>query len=75
MFNMREYIQNIQDDENVGAVVYEFDLNLSLLKLQKAVTYLKRKECLFICGSSDKTVPMGPNSEVMCKYCILFQIN
>ncbi|CAG9819788.1 unnamed protein product [Phaedon cochleariae] len=52
-------LSNITDDENIGAVVYDYDLNLTFVKLQKCLTYLKRKDCLFIVGGGDKQMPVG----------------
>ncbi|CAG9819787.1 unnamed protein product [Phaedon cochleariae] len=52
-------LSNITDDENIGAVVFDYDLNLTFVKLQKCLTYLKRKDCLFIVGGADKEGPIG----------------
>lgn len=49
-------------DENIGGVLVEFDINVNYIKLQKAVTYLKRKECLFIAGGGDAKLPLKPGS-------------
>lgn len=58
-------IKNIQDDENIGAVVYDFDVNLTYIKLQKALTYLKREDCLFLTGAGDKKLPIGPDGPLI----------
>lgn len=52
-------LSHINDDENIGAVLVEFDFNVNYIKLQKAATYLNRKECLFIAGAGDARVPIG----------------
>ncbi|XP_056640648.1 uncharacterized protein LOC130447706 [Diorhabda sublineata] len=61
-------IQNIQDDEKIGAVIYDFDVNLTFLKLQKALTYLKRKDCLFLIAAGDKKLPVGPDGPLIGNY-------
>lgn len=51
------------DDEEIGAVIMDIDVNFTYTQLQKAHTYLKRKDCLFIIGAGDKTLPfpkIGP---------------
>lgn len=45
----------------MGAVILDFDLNLTRIKIQKALTYLKRKDCLFITGACDGILPLGHN--------------
>nr|XP_023011555.1 uncharacterized protein LOC111501868 [Leptinotarsa decemlineata] len=60
-----ELMETIQDDENIGAVISEIEINVTLLKLQKALTYLKRKDCLFIVGASNLQIPVGPLGPVI----------
>ncbi|KAJ8919373.1 hypothetical protein NQ315_016466 [Exocentrus adspersus] len=50
---------HLNDDENIGAVLVEFDININYIKLQQAVTYLKRKDCIFIVGAGDARLPFG----------------
>lgn len=59
--DLQEFINNIQDDPEVGAVIVDFDINTTRLHLQKALTYLKRKDCLFIAAACDRELPMGSN--------------
>ncbi|KAG5877030.1 hypothetical protein JTB14_005252 [Gonioctena quinquepunctata] len=60
-------LENIKDDQNVKAVVYNHDFNLTILKLQKILTYLKREDCLFITAATDKEVHIGkPGPMIGC---------
>uniref|UniRef100_A0A6P7F0T8 4-nitrophenylphosphatase-like n=1 Tax=Diabrotica virgifera virgifera TaxID=50390 RepID=A0A6P7F0T8_DIAVI len=58
--SVKGIFENIQDDEEIGAVLYDFDANLTYIKLQKVLTYLKRKDCLFFIAAADKALPVGP---------------
>lgn len=49
----------LTDDEDVGAVVLEADININYLKLIKASIYLKRPEVLFLVGINDCKIPIG----------------
>ncbi|XP_056640299.1 uncharacterized protein LOC130447483 [Diorhabda sublineata] len=54
---------SVVDDEEIGAVIMDIDVNLTYIQLQKASTYLKRKDCLFITGAGDRALPfprIGP---------------
>lgn len=55
-----EYIQYLEDDEEIGAVVFDSDFRINLPKMYRAITYLKRPEVLFINGATDRSVPMKP---------------
>lgn len=44
----------------MGAIILDTDVNITRLKLQKALTFLKRQDCLFITGACDKELPLGP---------------
>ncbi|KAG5877029.1 hypothetical protein JTB14_005251 [Gonioctena quinquepunctata] len=52
-------LQYIADDKNIGAVIFDYDPNVTWVKLQKCITYLKRKDCLFISGTGEKYLPYG----------------
>ncbi|KAJ8964029.1 hypothetical protein NQ314_005169 [Rhamnusium bicolor] len=54
-------VDNINDNENIGGVLLELDININFIKLQKAVTYLKRKDCIFIASAADAQLPNGQN--------------
>ncbi|CAG9132655.1 unnamed protein product [Plutella xylostella] len=53
-----DFAQFGEDDPDIGAVVFDSDFKVNVPKLQKASTYLKRPEVLFICGASDRLVPL-----------------
>ncbi|XP_049872791.1 uncharacterized protein LOC126371514 [Pectinophora gossypiella] len=53
-----DFVQFLEDDENIGAVVFDSDFKINLPKLYKASTYLKRPEVHFINGASDRLVPL-----------------
>nr|QYV43147.1 phosphoglycolate phosphatase 1 [Colaphellus bowringi] len=58
--SVHSLLENIADNDNVMAVIFNYDVNLTFIKLQKMLTYLKRKECLFIVAANDKVTPIGP---------------
>lgn len=53
------------DREPVKAVIVDFDFNLSYLKLVKASFYLRKPECLFICGATDNQLPVTKDMSVL----------
>lgn len=44
---------------NVGAVVFDSDINLNLIKIHKAEMHLLDPKCLFILGATEKDVDIG----------------
>ncbi|XP_044255665.1 4-nitrophenylphosphatase-like [Tribolium madens] len=52
----------IGDNEKVGAVIADADINLNYVKLQKAATFLKRSDVIFITGATDTKLPVGRNN-------------
>ncbi|KAL0879950.1 hypothetical protein ABMA27_002464 [Loxostege sticticalis] len=56
----QEYLQYLEDDPEVGAVVIDADFKVNLAKLYKATTYLRRPEVIFLNGATDRYVPMKP---------------
>ncbi|KAJ3657394.1 hypothetical protein Zmor_009201 [Zophobas morio] len=54
-----------EDDGSVGAVVADIDLNVNYVNLQKAVTFLKRPEVIFIRGTGDARFGVGLDRVVM----------
>ncbi|XP_072932514.1 uncharacterized protein [Epargyreus clarus] len=59
-----EYVHYLDDDEEIGAVVFDCDFRVNMPKMYKAITYLKRPDVLFINGASDKTVSLKPGSMI-----------
>lgn len=55
-----EYVQYLQDDLEIGAVVFDSDYKINLPKLYRAITYLKRPDVHFISGATDRLVPFSP---------------
>nr|CAI5820969.1 unnamed protein product [Callosobruchus analis] len=51
--------KNIQDDPNVKGVLLGMDFNGTFLKFQKALTYLKRDDCIFLTSGLDMVIPLG----------------
>lgn len=62
----------MQDDIEVGAVIFDVDLNLNYAKFLKAQACLKRPEVLFIIAASDKKILMASNTVIPGKNGILF---
>ncbi|CAH1159785.1 unnamed protein product [Phaedon cochleariae] len=61
-------LQLLQDDENVGAVFFNFDPNLTFIKMQMMLTFLKRDDCHYIVGPGDKHIPVGPLGPIAGNY-------
>lgn len=57
--------EHLVDDESIGAVVIDLDLNINFIKMHKALVYLSRPDVLFICGGSDKKIPISS------KFCVI----
>lgn len=57
----------LNDDEDVGAVVVDWDLNMGYICLQRAVVYLKRPDVVFIAGASDRQLPFNPKFNLIGK--------
>ncbi|KAG6445236.1 hypothetical protein O3G_MSEX003837 [Manduca sexta] len=55
-----EFLKFLEDDEEIGAVVFDSDFKVNLPKLYKAITYLKRPDVLFLNGATDRVVPLKP---------------
>ncbi|XP_047025144.1 phosphoglycolate phosphatase 2-like [Helicoverpa zea] len=51
-----EFASYLKDDPEIGAVVMDCDFKVNLPKVNKAITYLKRPDCLFLCGATDRHV-------------------
>lgn len=52
-------LTNQEIDEDVGAVVMDFDFNLTFLKLMKCSLYLSKEDVIFLTGGNDLKVPFG----------------
>lgn len=77
MFVQPDYaVQTISDfveelwklDEDVGAVVIDFDMNINYIKMMKAVLHLRDPDCLFVTGALDLHVPVEKDMNVIGKY-------
>jgi hypothetical protein len=59
----------LQDlDEEVGAVVIDFDMNINFIKLMKAVSHLKNSDCLFVVGGIDVRVPVQSGYSIIGEF-------
>ncbi|XP_045533299.1 phosphoglycolate phosphatase 1A, chloroplastic-like [Pieris brassicae] len=56
-----DFLQYTEDDEDIGAVVFDSDFKVNLPKLYKAITYLERSDVIFLSGATDKYVPLKPD--------------
>lgn len=57
--SMKCFLENLQDDEQIGAVVIDWSLNVNYMALQKAVIYLNRPDVIFVTGATDKRLPLS----------------
>lgn len=65
----------LQDlDEEVGAVVIDFDMNINFIKMMKAVFHLKNPDCLFVAGGIDVRVPAQSGLNILGEYICLFRM-
>ncbi|KAJ3657396.1 hypothetical protein Zmor_009203 [Zophobas morio] len=48
----------IAEDDSVGAVIADIDINLNSVNMQKALTFLLRKDVLFLSGAPDMKYPL-----------------
>ncbi|XP_075975531.1 uncharacterized protein LOC142976161 [Anticarsia gemmatalis] len=51
-----DFIEYLQEDPEIGAVVFDCDFRGNLAKLHKSITYLKNPEVLFLCGATDRKI-------------------
>jgi hypothetical protein len=59
----------LQDlDEEVGAVVIDFDMNINFIKMMKAVYHLKNPDCLFVVGGIDACVPARSGLSILGEF-------
>jgi ribonucleotide monophosphatase NagD (HAD superfamily) len=57
-------------DQEVGAVVVDFDVNINYIKMMKAVLHLKDPECLFVVGTGDLFIPVE-DATLIGRFCVL----
>ncbi|CAG4974930.1 unnamed protein product [Parnassius apollo] len=55
-----DYLKYLEDDDEIGAVIFDSDFNVNLAKMYKAINYLQRPEVLYFNGATDRYVPMKP---------------
>ena len=55
--DLPKIIRQLDDNPEIGAVVVDFDVNLTYMDLAKAVNYVSRKDCLFFAGATDDMIP------------------
>lgn len=62
----------LQDlDEEVGAVVMDFDMNINFIKMMKAVFHLRNPDCLFVVGGIDVRVPVQNGLSILGPGCFI----
>lgn len=70
--NIETLVANLKDDESIGAVIIDWDLNLNYMALQKSLIYLMgRPDVLFITGASDKKLPFTTKFNLIGKFFVL----
>jgi ribonucleotide monophosphatase NagD (HAD superfamily) len=73
--NVEEFKAEIQNlDQEVGAVVVDFDANINYIKMMKAVLHLRDPQCLFVAGATDVFVPAEDVTVIgkFLRYLIIF---
>lgn len=55
----------VTKNENVGAVIADLDVNLNMIKLQKAGLYLRDPQVLFLTGGSDRELHYAPGKTII----------
>ncbi|PNF22242.1 Glycerol-3-phosphate phosphatase [Cryptotermes secundus] len=72
---IRDLANELQDlDEEVGAVVIDFDMNINFIKMMKAVFHLKNPDCLFVAGGVDVRVPSQSGLSILGPGCFISPI-
>ncbi|XP_076252641.1 uncharacterized protein LOC143191452 isoform X2 [Rhynchophorus ferrugineus] len=61
-------INNI--NPNVGAVIMDVDVNITFIKMQKCVEYLKKNDAIFLVGGWDPVLPFNTTKLIGPKYFI-----
>lgn len=59
--DLKNEVEKLNLDPNVGAVVVGFDPHISYPKLVNAACYLTNPNTLFVATNTDESFPMGPN--------------
>lgn len=62
------YMKTMVDNPDIGAVIFEFDVNLSYMDLNRMKIYLQRPDCLFITGGNDRDLIVGPKLYLLGSY-------
>ncbi|KAI9589054.1 glycerol-3-phosphate phosphatase [Glossina fuscipes] len=60
-----QLMQYVMDREPIKAVIIDFDFNLSLCKMMKAVHYARQSDCLLIGGATDIALPISKDMTIM----------
>ncbi|XP_028179551.1 4-nitrophenylphosphatase-like [Ostrinia furnacalis] len=55
-----DYLKSLDGDPDVGAVVFDSDFRINLIKLSTAIIHLRRPDVIFLNGASDRYLPVKP---------------
>ncbi|CAK1555450.1 unnamed protein product [Leptosia nina] len=58
--NHTVFLRYAEDDDEIGAVVFDSDFKINMPKMYKAITYLKRPDVIYLSGATDRLVPLKP---------------
>lgn len=64
--NLDEFSKiGLENEGNIGVVIADADINLSYLKIQKALSYLKDPNVMFLSGARDLKIPLNSKHSLM----------
>ncbi|XP_055383257.1 uncharacterized protein LOC129613283 [Condylostylus longicornis] len=63
--NVQQFVNDLPVKDEVGAVIFDIDLNLNVAKLDRANKYLQEPNCLFMVGACDYVIPLKEDLNVI----------
>ncbi|XP_055383168.1 uncharacterized protein LOC129613215 [Condylostylus longicornis] len=63
--NVQQFANDLPVKDEVGAVIFDIDLNLNVTKLDRANKYLQDPNCIFMVGACDAVMPLKEDLNVI----------